>query len=279
MEVFSFCLAAIIVFAFELLIYSVYQIASAKMSKKTDKSLIGPDVAVYNLFIKSFDCKGVATRAELLWVIFPYVIFLNAIKNLMLSVYIDPIVIVVLTSTIFSIPLYTLIVRRMHDVGKSAWCFFAPYFILGGIVIFVPKLTLLLLLPAVFLFLPTKNKNNSYASSKKTIAADKQFLITLSIMVWVSAVFVSAYMGNIQTCSDFTYLEYIVPCLIENFMPEFAKYGLVALVATLLLFLFRGILKKLHIAQSVIYVVKKFIAILKNIACFIMDVLRKGFKE
>ena len=279
MEVLRFIFATVIVFGFEMLVFSIYQIISAKSSRKKQKTIVAPETALYNLFVKSFDYKAVATRAELLWVIFPYIIFLNTIKTLMLSLHIAPVVIMVLTSTIFSIPLYTLIIRRMHDIGKSAWCFFSPYFILGALVILVPKLTLLLFVPAIFLILPTKDKNNSYIFHKKTIAADKHFFIALSTVVWVFAVFVSAYTGNIQTCSDFTYLKYFVPCLVENFLPEFAKYGLVAIVTTLLLFLLRGILKKLHTAQYFITVIKKIISILKNIAYFIIDIFKKGFKE
>ena len=107
--------------------------------------MVSYNVAVRNAFKKAFDFSSRATRAEYWWwFLCNFMVTMSfSILNVMFGGY-DKILLVIpcgIWGLIAFIIGLSLLVRRLHDIGKSAWhllWFLLPY--AGAIVIFVMTL-------------------------------------------------------------------------------------------------------------------------------------------
>jgi uncharacterized membrane protein YhaH (DUF805 family) len=107
--------------------------------------MVSYNVAVRNAFKKAFDFSSRATRAEYWWwFLCNFMVTMSfSILNVMFGGY-DKILLVIpcgIWGLIAFIIGLSLLVRRLHDIGKSAWCllwYLLPY--VGAIVIFVMTL-------------------------------------------------------------------------------------------------------------------------------------------
>ena len=125
--------------------------------------------AVKNGFTKAFDFKGRATRAEYWWwVLFYWIVVLAVMMPGMLLCEIDSDLIMVAIIPMLIVyfvglfPSLSLLVRRLHDAGHSAWYLLwnlVPY--VGGFVIFIATVQ-------------DSEPDNKYGPNPNNISVDNQ---------------------------------------------------------------------------------------------------------
>lgn len=101
------------------------------------KTMMGPIESFISCMEKYFDFSGVATRAEYWWfqllttllVFIPLIVFANIGSDKMIIVWL------ISCPIFFAIPIISLTVRRLHDVGYSGLYFFVTLIpVVGGLI-------------------------------------------------------------------------------------------------------------------------------------------------
>lgn len=118
----------IMLVAIMVLEWSIYKYITTKNvtedAKATKTRFIGFDEALSNFFKKSFNYKGVATRAEFWWIVLFYEI-INVLILLFVKMHPElpqgSLSVYIIWNLFSVIAFIALLVRRMHDIGKSGF--------------------------------------------------------------------------------------------------------------------------------------------------------------
>lgn len=172
--------------------------AAPKQTAPNKVEFVGFFRAIKNFFTRAFDVRGTSTRAEFWWVMLFTTAISIAMRLTFGNLVINPetglitmpagyLTAHLLLVLVLLIPSITIVIRRMHDIGKSGWAYYAPMFICWVVLVSAMALlianpesvlaalsflalTIIMLIISIYLLVllmfPSKLDNNKYRVKK-----------------------------------------------------------------------------------------------------------------